>query len=271
MSGVELVISDVDGTLVTSDKRLTERTKGAVAELRRRGIGFTIVSSRPPFGMRMLVEPLRLSLPFAAFNGGVIIAPDLAPLEERLIGAEAAHSAIELFDRGGVETWLFTTRSWLMRDPNGAYVDRERDTVLTEPEIVASFAPYLDKAAKIVGVSADFERLAALERTVRAHHAGRATVVRSQHYYLDVTPHGTDKGTAVAALCRRLGVPLDRLVTLGDMENDVPMFRAAGFSIAMGNASDAVKQAARAVTLTNEADGFADAVERLILPRADAA
>jgi Cof subfamily protein (haloacid dehalogenase superfamily) len=271
MSGVALVISDIDGTLVTTDKRLTERTRTAVAALRRRGIAFTVVSSRPPFGMRMLVEPLGLTLPFAAFNGGVIAASDLSPLEEHRIGAEAARAAIELFDAGGVDTWLFTTNAWLARDPNGVYVERERQTVLTEPEIVASFAPYLDTAAKIVGVSADFARLAALEETARARLAGRATVVRSQLYYLDITPHGTDKGTAVAALCRRLGIPPERLITLGDMGNDVPMFRVAGFSIAMGNASDAVKREARAATLTNDEDGFADAVERLILPRADRA
>jgi hypothetical protein len=105
----------------------------------------------------------------------------------------------------------------------------------------------------------------------RARLSNRATVVRSQLYYLDITPHGTNKGTAVAALCRRLGVAPERLVTLGDMENDVPMFRAAGFSIAMGNASDAVKRAAQAATLANDEDGFADAVERLILPRAGGA
>ena len=268
MSGIALVISDIDGTLVTSDKHLTERTRAAVAALRRRGIGFTIVSSRPPFGLRMLIEPLGLSLPVAAFNGGVIADPDLAPIEERVIGAEAARAAIALFDAGGVDTWLFTTRSWVARDPAGVYVERERRTVLTEPEITASFEPYLDQAAKIVGVSDNFDRLAALEGKARGLLSDRATVARSQLYYLDVTPQGTNKGTAVAALCRRLGVPPARLVTIGDMENDVPMFRIAGFSIAMGNASDAVKRQANAATLSNDEDGFADAVERLILPRA---
>jgi Cof subfamily protein (haloacid dehalogenase superfamily) len=271
MSGVALVISDIDGTLVTSDKRLTERTRAAVRALRRRGIGFTIVSSRPPFGLRMLVEPLGLSLPVAAFNGGVITEPDLTPIEEHVIGAEAARAAIALFDAGGVDTWLFTTRSWLARDPQGVYVERERGTVLTAPEIVASFTPYLDTAAKIVGVSADFDRLAALEEKARGLLSGRATVVRSQLYYLDVTPHETNKGTAVTTLCRCLGVAPARLVTIGDMENDVSMFRVARFSIAMGNASDAVKRQASAATLSNDQDGFADAVERLILPRADAA
>lgn len=96
--------------------------------------------------------------------------------------------------------------------------------------------------------------------------AGRASVVRSQPYYLDVTPHGADKGTAVAALLRLVGARPEDLVVLGDMENDLPMFRRASVSIAMGNASDAVKAAAHRVTLANDADGFAHAVRHIILP-----
>jgi hypothetical protein len=156
----------------------------------------------------------------------------------------------------------------MVRDPKGAHVDHERHTVLTEPRIVADFTAYLDQAAKIVGVSDDFARLAALEKTTRERLAGQASVVRSQNYYLDITAPGIDKGVAVAALCRRIGVPPERTAVLGDMENDVSMFRVAGFSVAMGNASDAVKQAASATTRSNEDDGFADAVETLILPRA---
>jgi hydroxymethylpyrimidine pyrophosphatase-like HAD family hydrolase len=93
--------------------------------------------------------------------------------------------------------------------------------------------------------------------------------VRSQSYYLDFVAPGVDKGLAVRALSATIGIPLAQIVTLGDMENDVPMFRQAAFSIAMGNASDAVKRQARAATLTNDDDGFAAAVEKFILPRAD--
>jgi hypothetical protein len=92
--------------------------------------------------------------------------------------------------------------------------------------------------------------------------------VRSQNYYLDFVAPGVDKGSAVRQLAETVGVPLSEIVTLGDGENDVPMFRQAGFSIAMGNASDAVKREARETTLTNDEDGFAMAVERFILPRA---
>ncbi len=99
----------------------------------------------------------------------------------------------------------------------------------------------------------------------------RAAVARSQSYYLDITPAGTDKGIFVSEMRRRLNVPTTEIVTIGDMENDLPMFRQGGFSIAMGNATPEVARAADARTLSNDEDGFAAAVEALILPRAGAA
>ena len=84
----------------------------------------------------------------------------------------------------------------------------------------------------------------------------QATAVRSQTYYLDVTPPGHDKGTFVEAMAKRLGIPTDAVATIGDMQNDLPMFARSGVSFAMGNATDDVKQRATHVTDTNEHDGF---------------
>src|SRR5580692_10939709 len=81
MDRIALVISDVDGTLVTSQKRVTERTRQAVAALHARGIGFTVVSSRPVFGLRMLIDTLGIAVPVAAFNGGALASPQLAVIE----------------------------------------------------------------------------------------------------------------------------------------------------------------------------------------------
>jgi Cof subfamily protein (haloacid dehalogenase superfamily) len=264
---VALVISDVDGTLVTSDKVLTARTRAAVASLARHGIAFTIVSSRPPFGMRMLVEPLDLRLPIAAFNGAVLAMPDLTILERRRIGREAARQALACFRSCDVDVWLFTEDRWLLRNPDGAYVEREVRTVQTQPVVVESFDRHLEQAVKLTGVSADFDRLAQCEARAKAALDAQATVARSQSYYLDITPPRVDKGVAVAELMRHCGVDPAEVVTIGDMDNDVPMFRRSGFSIAMGNGSAAAKETAQAATGSNDEDGFADAVERLILPR----
>jgi Cof subfamily protein (haloacid dehalogenase superfamily) len=268
MDRIALVISDVDGTLVDTQKRVTGRTRQAVAALQARGIGFTIVSSRPPFGLRMLIETLGITAPVAAFNGGAIASPALKILNQRSIDPDVARAIIAFLDARKVGAWLFTDTEWLTRDPDGAHVAHETHTVQQGPRIVANFDAVLGQAGKIVGVSEDFPRLEAIEKEAQAKFAGRAMAVRSQSYYLDFVALGVDKGLAVRELSKTIGAPFSQIVTLGDMENDVPMFRQAGFSIAMGNATDAVKSQARAATLTNDDDGFAAAIEKFILPRA---
>jgi Cof subfamily protein (haloacid dehalogenase superfamily) len=267
VSGISLVVSDVDGTLVDPDKQLTEASKRAVQGLHERGIAFTIVSSRPPFGLRMLVEPLALKLPFGAFNGCAIVAPNLEPIEQHSLPEQAARESIDMLTGFEVDIWLFTTALWLVRDLHGHYVPRERRTVQFEPRGVASFDPYLASAAKIVGSSENFDKLGACEVAMRQALDRRATVARSQPYYLDITAAGFGKGTFVENLSRRLAIPSGAIAVLGDMENDLAMFRQAGLAIAMGNASDEVKRQAHCVTASNRDDGFALAIERYILDR----
>jgi hypothetical protein len=134
--------------------------------------------------------------------------------------------------------------------------------------VVANFDAVIDRIDKIVGVTDDHPALAAAETELSALLGGAASAVRSQTYYLDVTHPRADKGLAVRDLAAAAHVDLARTAVIGDMSNDVAMFKVAGFAIAMGQATDVVKARAHATTGPNTADGFADAVERLILPRA---
>ncbi|MFH6782103.1 MULTISPECIES: Cof-type HAD-IIB family hydrolase [Methylobacterium] len=262
---ISLVVTDVDGTLVTGDKQLTPRAIRAVEGLRARGIAFTVASSRPPIGLRALVAPLGLDLPMGAFNGSTVVRPDLTLIDETLIPETAARTAAARFAAEGIGLWVFAGGAWLLTDPDGPYTDLERRTLQAEPRVVDDPAPHLARAAKLVGVSRDHARLAALEPRLADEIGEGAAVHRSQAYYLDVTPPHVDKGHFVARIAGERGVPLTEVAVLGDMANDTAMFARAGLSIAMGNASDAVKRAASRVTGTNEADGFAEAIERYVL------
>jgi Cof subfamily protein (haloacid dehalogenase superfamily) len=267
MSRISLVISDVDGSLVTPDKRLTEAAIKAVKDLADRDIGFTITSSRPAFGMRMLVEPLGLRLPFGAFNGSLIVDPALIVLRRTVISASAARIAIDSLKAAGVDIWLFTADRWLITRDDGHYVPREQATIQTDAVTVSSFDDFVSDACKIVGVSADPEKLARCEIAMQATLAGQATAFRSQSYYLDITPAGQDKGTFVETMAARLDISPRNIATIGDMQNDLAMFGKSGLSFAMGNAHDDVKAQATCVTDTNENDGFAKAVDRIIALR----
>lgn len=149
MNRIALVVSDVDGTLLTKDKTLTDGALTAVRKLHEAGIGFTIVSSRPTIGMGFLVAPLAITLPIGAFNGSSIVDPQLKPLEQHLIPAATAKRCIDLLRERGIDIWLFTNDRWLTRNPNGEYNAHEKRAIKHDPTIVDDFAPYLDQACKI--------------------------------------------------------------------------------------------------------------------------
>lgn len=265
---IRLLISDVDGTLVTPDKELTPASIDAVARLREAGVGFAVTSGRPPEGMAMLVEPLALTTPISGFNGGVVVTPQMRILEDRCLPADAVQPLIAGLRGAGLEVWAYRGAEWLVTDPQGAHVARERHTVRFDPTVVASLDDLGDGVAKLVGVSDDD---AAIERATQATRSGygeRVSATTSQPYYLDVTHPEANKGAVVRGLSARLGIPADQIAAIGDGQNDTLMFAEAGLSIAMGNANGLVQSAATHVTAANDADGFAAAVERLVLPAA---
>ena len=264
MTRVVLVISDVDGTLLTRDKVLTDGAMAAVRRLRDAGIGFTLTSSRPTVGMRFLIEPLGITQPVGTFNGSSIVDPQLNPIEQHLIPSAAAQTSLDILDEFGVDIWLFTNELWLTRNGDGEYVPNERRAIRADPTIVGDFSPYLQTACKVVGASSDAALLQRCELAMQRALGAQATAARSQSYYLDVTPPGRDKGTFVQAMARRQGIPTDAVATIGDMPNDLPMFRTSGISFAMGNATDDIKKMATHVTSSNEDEGFARAIEMIL-------
>lgn len=280
MKPIKLLLADVDGTLVTHEKVLTERAEAAVAKMRASGIQFAITSGRPPRGMQMLIEPLALTTPIAAFNGGMFVRPDLSVLEQRVLEAGVIEPAMEIMTTHGLDTWIYRGTDWFVHERHGPHVDREEWTVKFPPTVVTDFNGLTSDVAKLVGVSDDLEAVCTCEDAVRqrfakAVHATQSnpqrevhslvSAARSQPYYLDVTHPDANKGFVVLSLSKMLGIPADQIATIGDMPNDISMFVQSGISIAMGQSSDEVKKAATYTTTTSEEEGFANAVDRYVM------
>jgi Cof subfamily protein (haloacid dehalogenase superfamily) len=263
---IRLLLADVDGTLVTQDKVLTEAAKEVARELRDAGIALAITSGRPPRGMSMLIEPLALQGAIAGFNGGVFVNPDLSVIESHTLDPATAKQTLKLILDQGLDAWVYTEDEWLIRDMEAPHVARETWTVKFDAKVVASFTDaHLAHAVKIVGISDNLDLVAACEMVVQKTLGEKASAARSQPYYLDVTHPQANKGTVVTTLSKLLNIPPAQIATMGDMPNDVLMFRKSGFSIAMGNSSDEVKAQANAVTDSNENEGFANAVRKFVL------
>jgi Cof subfamily protein (haloacid dehalogenase superfamily) len=221
--------------------------------------------------MAMLIDPLALQTPVAGFNGGLFVKPDMTMMEEHVLAADVAKQAVDVILHNRMDVWVYSGKDWLVRDPKAPHVAREQWTVKFAPTVVGNFDDVLGRAVKIVGVSDDLDLVARCEKEAQDALGANASAARSQPYYLDVTHPDANKGTVVATLSKWLGVPPDEIATIGDMPNDILMFRKSGLSIAMGNASPEVQAQADLVTDSYDDEGFAKAIERLVLPRAGSA
>ena len=262
---IALLVSDLDGTLVRPDKSLSPATIAAVQRLQASGLPVTLISARPPRGMRYPLKALGLDLPYGAFNGGTIVNADGSVAVAHRITESAARTALALFAKHPVDIWVFVDDQWLLSKDEGEFVARERVTVGYGPVVVKVFDGYADRIDKIVAVSGDHASLAVLETDLKALLGNTATVARSQPYYLDVTDVLANKGDGVAALAAAIGVSLQQTAVIGDAANDVPMFARAGLAIAMGQAEQSVKDRAALVTSSNTEDGVAAAIDRWLM------
>ena len=279
---ISILLADVDGTLVDSQKRITPRAKAAIEKLTEAGIKFAVTSGRPPRGMKMIVEAVKLSAPLAAFNGGMLVEPDtMKVLVQQTLDAEIAQDVIERVGEFGLVVWVYAGVDWYIQDLNSPHREKEERTVQFPPKVVKNFDEALRQGvAKVVGVSDDYGLVAKAEKGIADEfehgvHARCTTTsrdcepsvsaARSQPYYLDITHPNANKGSVVEMLADLLKIPPADFATIGDMPNDVLMFKKSGYSIAMGQASEEVQKSATYVTAGMDDEGFAKGVEDFIL------
>ena len=204
---IRLLLADVDGTLVTPDKELTDRAVAAVRRLGDAGILFAITSGRPPRGMSMLIEPLNVTTPIAAFNGGLLVNPDMSVVEQRVLPEELVVPVADLIGSFGLDTWIYRGPDWYVPDPNGSHVARESGTVRFEPKVMASLDGLTSDVAKLVGVSDDLDAVARATSAVHDRFGDHVSAARSQPYYLDVTHPEANKGAVARYLSAKIRDP----------------------------------------------------------------
>lgn len=263
MRRIRLLLVEVDGALLTPEGRLTARASAAVRLLRAAGVELALTSCRPPRGLRMLIEALRVTTPLSSCAGGRLVRPDLSLLEEHPLDDRVALAVIAAMERHGLDVWVYQNDEWLVRRA-GACAAREQAAVQFAPTVVERWEGVVRDAIKIVAVGEDAGALPRCEAEL-ADLYGRASTARREPCYLDVTHPRANKGEVARALARRLGVPAEAMATIGVLSSDVLMFRECGLAIAMGHACAAVQRQAQFITRSNDDEGFAHAVETWVV------
>lgn len=263
MPNIALVISDIDGTLITSNHEVTEATKAAAAKLHERGIGLSLASSRPPRSIRPLAEALGLRAGFAAFNGALVVTAGGEVLETSVIPPATTARVKAIADDLGLSVWAYDDADW-WAPGRDSFVDREEHTSEFGPRI-EGYQERLFRDLNKLTVVGKPEAVAKAETRVLSELAREVSASRSKPRFLDVTAHGMHKGSVVIRLAKLFGVSREQIAVIGDGPNDVEMFKQAGTSIAMGQAVDEVREAATHITASNDDEGWAAGIERYVL------
>jgi len=264
---IRLLVSDVDGTLVDPQKQLTDGVIAAVGRLRAAGVGFTIISARPRSGLMPIADALSLDEPIGAFNGGIVFRRSGEVMAHHRIAGDVSRGIWAMIGDAPVDRWVFADDRWYASTDQGVHVEHERRASAQEPVVTQDFDALLDRADKITFVSDDEPLLRSLTARVAPEYGARATVVQSQTYYLDITALEANKGAGITQLAEAFSVTLAETAAIGDQANDLAMLEKAGLAIVMGNAPDAVKAKADKVSLGNDRDGVAHAIDHFILEK----
>ncbi|HKP87126.1 MAG TPA: HAD family hydrolase [Blastocatellia bacterium] len=262
-SPIALVISDIDGTLITSNHEIAESTRQTAAGLYERGIQLSLASSRPPRSIRPLAESLALNSPFAAFNGALLITADGEVKARSIIPATIIRRIKQVADEFGLGVWAYDELDWWApwRD---AFVDREEHTSGFSPKIDGYDQRILQDVNKLTVVGKP-EFVAEAESRILKELGGQVSASRSKPRFLDVTSYGIHKGSVVVRLAEVFKVSTSQVAVIGDGPNDIDMFEQAGLSIAMGQAVDEVIHAATCITSSNDNDGWSRGIEKYVL------
>ena len=264
----KLIAMDLDGTLNNDQKIITEKTKAALMAAQKRGIRLARASARPSPGLFKERDIMRLqdyNGILMSYNGGRIVdaatgkvlfetSMDLAQTKQVLRRLEAL-PVTPILDDGG---------QFYVADKNGYKVDYEcKNNNMTCTE-VGKLADFLSFAPIKLLMSVQPEELAEVQKQIADFLPETLTVVQTAAFYLEVIPKVINKGQGIRDICAVLGIDPSEVISFGDAANDIPMLREAGMGVAMGNAAEAVKTAANMVTLSNNEDGIAAALEKLL-------
>ena len=264
----KLIAMDLDGTLNNDQKIITEKTKATLMEAQKAGIRLALASARPSPGLFKERDILHMQDHqgiLMSYNGGRIVdAQNGEVLFETAMDIDQTKQVLRQLESLPVTPILDDGVQFYVTDKNGYKVDYEcknNNMVCSE---VGNLADFLEFAPIKILMSVQPEELPKVQQQIARMLPDSLTVVQTAAFYLEVIPKVINKGQGIRDICKVLGISTAEVISFGDAANDIPMLQEAGVGVAMGNAGEAVKQAANMVTLSNNEDGIAAALEKLL-------
>lgn len=253
---VSIVFSDVDGTLLSSDHRLTPLTREAILGLGGRGIPFVIVSARSPSGIYPILEENGLCCPIISYSGGLILDRERRVLFQRGFSKQTAREVTAFLDASGFDiTWsVYSFDQWITKDKSDPRLRREEEIVrarAVQGDVDTAGAEVIHKILCLCAPGG----AAPLEAALRGAFPG-LSVARSSDILVEVMAPGVNKAAAARILCDLRGIDMAEAAAFGDNYNDLELLTAVGRGVLMGNAPEGMKRQIPVHTGDNDHDGI---------------
>lgn len=269
MRNYKLLVLDLDGTLTNSKKEITPRNRKTLIHAQQQGVRLVLASGRPTYGIAPLANELQMDKfggYILAYNGGEIICwSTREKLYENVLPDEVIPQFYECTIRNKVAILTYNGEYIITECPTDPYVEKEaflnKMAIRPSTDFLADIRLPLPKCL-IVG---EPQQLIPIESELSVTMQGKISVYRSEPYFLELVPPGIDKAQSLSILLGKLHLSREEMVAIGDGYNDLSMIKYAGMGVAMANAQEPVKKIADYITLSNEEDGVAAAVERFFL------
>lgn len=265
----EILVLDIDGTLTTSEKKITKETLDAIRIIQKRGHKVVLASGRPTPGIYPVADTLKMHKYggyILSFNGAKIIdcttkeviyqkvlPPELLP--------EIYDAAIK-FDTGLI---TYDNEQVLVATEVDPYIEKEAKLNRLQYKKIPNFLDYVTFDVNKCLMTAEPEYLAKVEQLMKRRFAGRLSIYRSEPYFLEVVPLNVDKADSLSKLLDHLHLSREQMISCGDGFNDITMIEYAGMGVAMANAQQLVKDAADYITLSNDNNGIAHVINEFML------
>ncbi|MFG0607597.1 sugar-phosphatase [Vibrio mimicus] len=265
----KLIALDMDGTLLNSQKQISPRTKQAIAQARQQGIHVVLASGRPLDGMRSKLEELNLTSDndYVLYYNGSMVANVASGqiIHQQILDGKSAKRVARLAQEWGLNTHAFSQIHGLITPKTSQYTEVEatiNGVSITEMDFEQLEDNHPIIKSMIVG---EPEKLSQAISHLPAEWRNDFTVVQSAPFFLEFLNIGSNKGVGVKAIAEHLGIDACEVICMGDAENDHHMLEYAGLGIAMANAMEETKRIADHITLSNDQDGVAVAIEHFVL------
>jgi Cof subfamily protein (haloacid dehalogenase superfamily) len=265
----KLIALDMDGTLLTTDKKVSQRTEAAIKAAEAKGVKVVLASGRPLIGINRYLEELELIKGedyVLSFNGGLVLNTKTEEIVSKvsLKGSDLKY-IYEISRELNINIHAFSAKDGLITPKNSQYTEHEAEINGIDINI-KNFNEVDDNEDIIKVMMIDPQEILdpAIERLPKEVY-DKYSVFKSSPFFLEFTHKEVDKGLGLKRLGEYLGIKKEEIIACGDAGNDLSMVKYAGLGVAMDNAVPEVKEAADYITASNDEDGIAKVIEKFIL------